>query len=350
VRVFERDGERVEIDVVEDRVVVRRIRGTATDETDETASSEAMAKWAADRLAAEYAAQGFTRADGGPAAASHDELIDQLARDPDDLDTYLVLADWLSERGDPWGRVIAVQTALARLQRPTDRAAWREVEARRDELARGDALLLFQHAGRLWGPLGDTIVDGHTQRYGFDALRPQWHCGFVRAVSLHNRDLDHLAAFAELDIARLLQSIEISVWTDDTLAPLVAARWPQLRRLAFDLWSDDDGGALDGASVAPMLDGVRAPLLAELAVSRSRNTDALCRALAGPQASRLRSIALHGSQLTDQGIAALSGTAFDALENLVITGVGPWRAQDQLRGKAKRVRVTLGDEPRDDDA
>jgi uncharacterized protein (TIGR02996 family) len=347
MRVFERGGERIEIDVVEQRVVVRHVRDGAVEETADDAASEPVAKWNADRLASGYIEQGFVRVDAGADTPSQDELIEQLARDPEDLDTYLVLADWLDERGDPWGRVIAVQTAIARLPKLT-RDNRHAVQARRDELTHDEARLLFQHAGRLWGALGDTIVNEATQTYAVDVLRPVWYCGFVRAVSvLYDRDgLQYVRAFADLDIARLLQSLTIRVdaWGEDALA-LLARRWPQLRKLDLhsEDWDGDPALPLDGVAIARFLDDKRAPLLQELEIGGSRNTDAVCRALAEATAPRLRSIALHGSQLGEAGVAALAAATFDGLEQLVITGSGPPDSRERLRGKAKLVRVMLNE-------
>jgi uncharacterized protein (TIGR02996 family) len=341
VRVFERGDERVEIDVVDHRVVVRHDRGGAVEETAHDASSEAVAKWRADRTAADYVAQGFTRVDGEAFAPSQDELIAQLARDPDDLDTYLVFADWLGERGDPWGQIMSVQTAIAQLPRGTTAADRRDQQLRRDELGREDALLLFQHAARLWGAL-DTIIDQATQRYAFNQLGPEWHCGFVRSIRLEHDDLPLLAAFAGLDIARLLQEISIGAygWRRDALAPLVAATWPQLRRVALDLLHDR-AAAVDAEAIVPLLDGVRAPKLAELEISASRNTDALCQALAAsPLTPRLRSLELHGSELTLAGAQALADAPLH-LDKLVITGFGPAHYATILNRKAKYARISL---------
>src|SRR5688500_18514450 len=38
-------------------------------------------------------------------------LEEAIAQDPDDEEAYLVYADWLAERGDPRGELIAVQHA-----------------------------------------------------------------------------------------------------------------------------------------------------------------------------------------------------------------------------------------------
>ena len=347
VRVFERGTERVEIDVLDRKVIIRRTRAGTTEETSHETTSEAKAKWDGDRAAADCIARGFTRVGGHAIAPSQDELLARLAANPDDLDTYLVLSDWLSERGDPWGLVMAVQTAIAQLPRFAP-------EARRDELSREDARLLFQHAGRLWGVLGDTIVDASTQTYALDRLRPEWYCGFVRAITIDHHGLEHLHAFAELDTARLLQALAIAVdvWAGDALAPLFDASWPQLRELTIhSRYGEHLERTRDCAAIAPILDGTRAPQLTALAISHSRNTDALCHAIAAsPLAPRLRTIALHGSQLTNVGIEALARAPLEMLDDLVITGIGPADGAARLRDRARHVRVALSlEDPEDDD-
>nr|HEX4316590.1 TIGR02996 domain-containing protein [Kofleriaceae bacterium] len=344
MRVFERDGERVEIEVHELRVSVRRARGgeAAGDDVFD-ATTEVVAKWEADRVAAQLVADGFTRVDRAASYASQAELIAQLAAAPDDLDTYGVLADWLDERGDPWGRVIAVQTAIARLPAATT-ATWRALAARRDELARVEQRLLFQHAARLWGSLGDTIVDAHTQSYAFDRLRPDWRCGFVRAIAPGGDGLAYLPAFAELAIAQLLDAMAVAIDSADSsaLSAIGDARWPRLRTLTVTCSGyDDDRQALDGAAVAALVDADKLPRLDELAVSLSRNTDAICRAVTAPGAPRLRVLALHGASLTERGVAALAAAPLPGLESLVITGAGPADAADRLRDKATVVRVAF---------
>jgi hypothetical protein len=360
VRVFERGSERVEIDVVDRTIVVRRHHNGTVETSSQEASSGPTAKWDADRMAAAFVDQGFVRVGRDVIAPSQDELIARLEANPEELDTYDVLADWLSDRGDPWGLVIAVQTAIARFPRFTP-------EPRRDELARADALQLFQHAARLWGELGDTIVDADTQTYAIDRLHPEWHCGFVRAIRADLAGVEHLRALAGLDIARLLQTIAIGsdAWPSGVLDPLIDASWPQLHTLTLHsrtaepeyAWRRRRGVAippdeleLDAGLISPILDGKRAPRLSSLAIGNSRGTDAVCHALAAsPLAPTLRSLALHFSELTDDGITALERARFDALDELVISGFGPEDAAARLRSKARTVRVKLRPQIDEDD-
>ena len=321
---------------------MRRTRaGGATQHDVIDAASEAVAKWQSDRIAADLEAKGFVRTDPAATYASQDELIAQLARDPDDLATYHVFADWLDERGDPWGRVMAVQTALAQLPKPTA-ATRRALAARRDELVRAEAQLLFQHAARLWGALGETIANPHTQTYAFESLRAEWFCGFVRGVTLDEPGLRNVRAFAELAIARLLRSITVVLadWEGRAERLLRDLAWPHLIALKFGMASHG-ADRPHGDVIAELLDAARVPLLRELAVDQSRDTDDICLALATPTAPPLlRRLALHGCELTDRGIAALERAPL-ALDELVLVGRGPYDAAERLHGKAASLRIAL---------
>lgn len=97
-----------------------------------------------------------------------------IARAPEEPGGYLVLADWLQQRGEPRGELIVVQHALA--------AAPRDPALRAREAA-----LFADHADRLLGPLahlGDARID--------------WHCGFVRSLDLGLRLADPALELAPL--------------------------------------------------------------------------------------------------------------------------------------------------------
>jgi uncharacterized protein (TIGR02996 family) len=71
--------------------------------------------------------------------------VDRVAAAPEDLAPRLVLADWLLERGDPWGELIALQN------RPADAA--------------GAARLAALHADTSWlGALHDTFIRWRFER------------------------------------------------------------------------------------------------------------------------------------------------------------------------------------------
>jgi uncharacterized protein (TIGR02996 family) len=86
------------------------------------------------------------------ASQRNPELEARLACDPEDVDAYLVYADWLSERGDPRGDLIVLQD---RIQRADD--------------------VLAKHRAAFLGPL---------ERVPKKAWTIEWDRGFVRKLRL----------------------------------------------------------------------------------------------------------------------------------------------------------------------
>ena len=327
MRIFERGGRRREITL------------------DPMASSPIKAKWDADRECKQLLADGWTQVDAGEGSADElaltkPELLAAIAENPDDLDAYPILADWLIERGDPWGQLIAIQHALATLPRFG-------ATARRDELSREDARLTFMSALRLWGPLGEIIVDDATQRYASGVLDCEWVCGFIRRARgrAPSEQLELvLHDFAALDIARFLNSLylESSSWSRTFGDALVAHPWPALREL--EIYSPDRLPTewLDARAVVPMLAPEYTPVLTKLTLNSTRSTDGLCLALAtSPIGRRLESLTLLDGQFTDEGVAYLQGGQFDKLRRLVISGTGPSTAAHALERLAPSAEIRL---------
>jgi uncharacterized protein (TIGR02996 family) len=90
------------------------------------------------------------------------ELEARILASPDDLSAYLVYGDWLSERGDPRGELIAVQAKLA--ETPNDVA-----------LKATEAKLLADH-GKTW--LGDLAGKEDKD------LAVTWRLGFIDSVRI----------------------------------------------------------------------------------------------------------------------------------------------------------------------
>jgi len=171
------------------------------------------------------------------------ELLRAIVDDPDDVDAYLVYADWLQARGDPRGELVAVQVAL---ERSPDA-----------ELLAREAALLEQH-GVDWGvPADATVV---------------WRYGFVRALefgdwSPHHEPGEWEASLGDLSTLWTAQPLLHSVvltgevksfgvidapklsrfewrtfgpepgWRascDANMSAITNAKWPQLETL--DLW------------------------------------------------------------------------------------------------------------------
>jgi len=274
-------------------------------------------------------------------AASQPALLAALTENPDDLETLQIYGDWLAERGDPWGQIVLIQHALETLPR------FGHTE-RRDALQREDIRLRFMHATRLWGALGEQIVDEPVQKYAADLVDATWRCGFVRSAHLHGmpEELELLIApLASLEITQFLRTlvIEASLWERRTCDALAAQRWPHLEALEIrSPYRDPDDRVLDARWLVPLLAPEITPKLTELCVTVSHSTDGLCFALAtNPIGARLRKLTLLDAQLTEAGIAFLGGGSFDSLRSLEITGTGPPNTKRLLSRLAPELSIDL---------
>src|SRR5262249_54427017 len=137
---------------------------------------------------------------------------------------------------------------------------------RRRELERLETRLRFMHAGRLWGPLGTTIVDEARQRYACDLVDATWRCGFLDAIAIRG-DGPHARlpdAIAPLEIAIVVRHIALASdarWHRGALAALGHHVWPWLERVDIETpHTPQNGGdvtapcvALAAAAIAPRL-------------------------------------------------------------------------------------------------
>ena len=111
-----------------------------------------------------------------------DELDDRIANLPPLVDdpAYLVFADWLQSRGDPWGELISLQS-----------------NPRTPEIDREIDRLLAEHA---WVPKHPR------SRY-------EWHRGFLRSATIGCAPETVVAAIADLLArpgARMLEAVVAS--------------------------------------------------------------------------------------------------------------------------------------------
>ena len=193
MRRYRRDDEILEIEL-EGKTVLMRSGPADGDLREEIRrfGDERLAQWEADKLGAQRLADGFElvqRTDSGPELSSR-PFVEAVRKDPDDVDNYLVYGDWLQSRGDPRGELITVQHALGD---PT------LGDLHRRELRRQEAALLARHRRRLWGVLGEQVIDVDTQVWAADLFEIEWHMGFVRSAALVlDRDLE------QVDFARLM--------------------------------------------------------------------------------------------------------------------------------------------------
>jgi len=127
----------------------------------------------------------------------------QLAKSPDDLALYQVYADWLSDRGDPRGELIALSLAAER--DPADG----EIKAR--------LALLHEKHDREWLPGLEPRPEG---------MSLAWRRGFVDEVMLGDDEA------AEVDLAELYRQLRTAT-RDNPLA--------RIRKLTLGAFGNDDG-------------------------------------------------------------------------------------------------------------
>lgn len=154
---------------------------------------------------------------------SEAKLVETLAADPEDLETYRVLADTLEARGDPRGPWIALQVAHAS---ESDPAAQRRLQA--EVVAYRDANIEL-----LLGALAPWWRDRRWSQHW------RWRHGFLERIDLappHASMADigrFLAAVAATPAATLVRELVLQVsHSTQTVVDLVATHVPAtLRRL-----------------------------------------------------------------------------------------------------------------------
>jgi uncharacterized protein (TIGR02996 family) len=166
--------------------------------------------------------QGYLKRSGTIGAMSIEAHLAEIRKNIDDPAPYLVFADWLQERENPWGRLIVLQHALS--QRPGDGAIAAEIEA------------LLKKQG--WAPKAKPKL-----------LRLDWRRGFIRAVRVYDEydheDVDEvLGPILELPMAALIRSCIVfrnERYSHEAKRPGALARLPADARL--ELVSPVNAGA-----------------------------------------------------------------------------------------------------------
>jgi uncharacterized protein (TIGR02996 family) len=157
------------------------------------------------------------------------DLVAAVAAAPDDDAPRLVYADWLIERGDPLGELVALQCALARAEAADEGM---EGEARAIERERA---LRRMNEDRWFGPLRAIAEAGWVMRRGFVEHMTAWRA----------RDfVDHAAEI--VGRAPLLRSLAIG-------GEVVLASVPELRGLTELVL--EEAGPLEVASFHPFVVG-----------------------------------------------------------------------------------------------
>lgn len=202
------------------------------------------AKWEADKA---RRASSIEPVDDDPPLGPRD-LEAALRAHPDELDTFLVLADFLGEHGDEWGQLITVQHALETLPRFG-------FDARRDELSRRETLLRFHLSRRLWGSLGELVYNTATQRYFCDLVDVDWRRGFLHTARIrepHELAVTLVRGLASAPAAIILRALDLDTPIEPPHARALAEALLQLRAHAPRLELVVNGApiALDGDAEA----------------------------------------------------------------------------------------------------
>lgn len=225
------------------------------------------------------------------------KLLAAVFASPEDDRPRLVLADWLTERGDARGEFIHLQCRLGRWvddQGQPMSMTGRDVGEVRDEKVREVALLKAHQATWAAGLKG---LPGWAWRRGFPALAtgsPELLARFSKALeafplerffvsrgdlkalrktpphptargfNLSNTDL-HGEGFAALDVPWLSKAQELDLWGNDfsDVSTLVKCRLPELRRLRVTT------GRMTDAGLAELMKAPWAKQLTHLAVNGS---------------------------------------------------------------------------------
>ena len=167
--------------------------GTDGQEKTQTFGTPAEAQKEHDKLVREKEKKGYViegkgdddegGEDDGAEAASNPELEAAILKDPDNVDAYLVYADWLQGQGDPRGELIALQHAASQAS-----------GAEATELKKKVTALIKKHQSLLFGELKDAVKE--------EELKAEWHLGFIRSARVGQKDYD-----SERDIGELTQEL-----------------------------------------------------------------------------------------------------------------------------------------------
>ncbi len=167
--------------------------GTDGQEKTQTFGTPAEAQKEHDKLVREKEKKGYViegkgdddegGEDDGAEAASNPELEAAILKDPDNVDAYLVYADWLQSQGDPRGELIALQHAASQAS-----------GAEATELKKKANALIKKHQSLLYGELVDAVKE--------EELKAEWHLGFIRSARVGQKDYD-----SERDIGELTQEL-----------------------------------------------------------------------------------------------------------------------------------------------
>lgn len=237
-------------------------------------------------------------------------LIAKVLAEPERDEPRLVLADWLTERGDPRGEFIALSCAP---NTPHTQARLAELKALHHwawchELGVGELDTEFRRG---------FVERATLNSYWFEqAVERLFGSTPLRALSLH---VNHAQAqrFVQLQFAPTLTSLSLTVVQHDTeaAAPLQLGQSSAWQRLvSFEFcgahFETDDAALFTVGGLGAL------PQLRSLTIS-CRSADAVARALASGGFEQLTRLSLGALSLTNQGAEALAqGRNLERLERL----------------------------------
>ncbi len=156
--------------------------------------------------------------EAAPDREAHEPELEAMLREaPDDLERYLVYSDWLQERGDPLGELIALGVAAS--------------DESEDAVARFQRCLRG-HEARFLGPLATRLPGEITLR---------WRYGFVQAIEASwGVSAEIWRQLLDLRVCELLRELKVSLHGSsgealaDTLSAVTARAARTLRRLSLE--------------------------------------------------------------------------------------------------------------------
>lgn len=255
-----------------------------------------------------------------------EELFAAVLAEPEDDGPRLVLADWLTDRGDPRGEFIQIQCTLKRsLVGTAGRATpLRYLDASAEELADREKELLSRH-GADWA---EREAPGLTKRV--------WHRGFVEGGVVRAANVSALASITRTP----LRSIKIEGLHSGDIEALVATSVPKTLT-TVDLSYNRIGATRGRIFEAPMVAAARSLALGGNAGFGSPKLMAAMLACA----RSITSLDLSDTSLTDASFAVLARSErFAALERLNLR-FNPGLSPEWIRqlGRASSLRwLALG--------
>jgi uncharacterized protein (TIGR02996 family) len=239
--------------------------------------------------------------------ANPSELEARVLANPDDVDAYLVYGDWLTERGDPRGELVVVQTRL-------------EQQPGNAQLAERAKQILADHRAAWLGALADL---------GTDDFACEWRRGFMHSARIgpdvdawKSSEIDFpetIGTLLALPGIKFLRSLTIGgksyddhpVGWDDEVSALIEGGIPEgLVRLSIDC-----GGYWDiSATELDNLDELF-PVLGRL---RELHIHMGMFSLKGIDLPALRVLDLETNGMTKEDLEALRTGNLPELEKLVL--------------------------------